>query len=89
MPEVPRNWTSGFLFLIVINSKYPFYKIFFCCHDILFCCKVIEKKAFLANATGVVGTAFVCFAFQFSNSKTKKSFRQRRDRGSSIGHNNM
>lgn len=25
MPEVPRNWTSGFLFLIVINSKYTFY----------------------------------------------------------------
>lgn len=54
-----------------------------------FAAKLMKKKAFLANATGVVGTAFVCFAFQFSNSKTKKSFRQRRDRGSSIGHNNM
>lgn len=53
-----------------------------------FAAKVL-KKTFLANSTGVVGTAFVCFAFQFSNSKTKKSFRQRRDRGSSIGHNNM
>lgn len=31
----------------------------------------VLKIAFLANATGVVGTAFVCFAFQFSNSKTK------------------
>lgn len=27
MPEVPRNWTSGFLFLIVINSKCLFCKI--------------------------------------------------------------
>ncbi len=35
-----------------------------------FAAKVL-KKAFLANATGVVSTAFVCFTFQFSNSKTK------------------
>lgn len=36
-----------------------------------FAAKLLKKKAFLANATGVVSTAFVCFTFQISNSKTK------------------
>lgn len=38
-----------------------------------FAAKVL-KKTFLANSTGVVGTAFVCFAFQFSIVKQKSLF---------------
>lgn len=74
MPEVPRNWTSGFLFLIVINSKYPFYKIFFCCHDILFCCKGIEKRHFLQMRQALQGMLLCVSRFNFQIVKQNSLF---------------